>query len=202
MLCQITFRSRPLYNSVQDRSDSSYHYKLFLKSFNLVKMDVALENFFSLHKIQPLPTVVKKKQDKCVVSSLCLLAVSAVVTQPGLLALAPPGYVRVMTRHFTGKSKTIVTLAVLYTGQSLINCVLQGQHIWSVKHVMKKQYICTKSLCCSKGGREEAFRFEKLPTTTTITRRCTVLCEIFHTEQNPESVILTNKPHIFRSINI
>ena len=124
---------------MQDRSDSSYHYKLFLRSFNLVKMDVALEKKLSLHKIQPLPTVVKKKQDKCFVSSLGLLVVSAIVTHLGLLASAPPGNVHVMARHFTGrKSKTMVTLAALYTGQSLINCVLQGQHIWSVKHVMKK----------------------------------------------------------------
>ena len=86
------------------------------------------------------------------------------------------------------KSKTMVTLAALYTGQSPINCVLQGQLIWSVNHVVKKRYICTKSLCCSKRDGEKAFRFETLPTTTTATRRCTILCEIFHTEQNPGSV--------------
>ena len=47
--------------------------------------------------------MVKRKQAKFVVSSLDLLAVSAVVTQPGLLASAPPGNVCVMARHFTEK---------------------------------------------------------------------------------------------------
>ena len=84
----------------------------------------------------------------------------------------------------------MVTLAALYTGQSLINCVLQCQHIWSVKHVVKKNdiYVLGHYVAAREVEKMRFSIFEKLPTTTTITRRCTVLCEIFHTEQNPECV--------------
>ena len=97
-------------------------------------MDVALENLFSLLKIQPLPTVVKKKQDKCVVSLLGLLALSAVVTQPGLLALAPPGKVCLMARHFAGKeAKTMVTLRTqdCFVHRTLADqlCIARSTHL-------------------------------------------------------------------------
>ena len=71
----------------------------------------------------------------------------------------------------------MVTLAALYTGQSLIDCVLQCQHNWRVKHVVKKNDIYLLSHYVA--AREvEKRRFDLRETTD------------------------HHKPHIYQSINM
>ena len=204
MLCQITFRSRPLYNSVQDWSDSSYHYKLFLKSFNLVKMDVALENFFSLHKIQPLPTVVKKKQDTSVVSSLGSLAVSAVVTHLGLLASAPPGNVRVMARHFTGKEIQNNGDTSCFIHRTIADqlCIARSTHLECEACHEKNDIYVLSHYVAAREKRRFDLRNYRPPPPSPEDVLFFVRFFIQNKIQKVWHVILTIKPHIYQSINV